>query len=157
MASSANAPGVATLGIKLGWAAATADTNTLPSSVTRLHRINATSEINIEPETIDASALEDYIGQSIAGRASTGGTYTITVNETDTTISEWEAVFASSASNGGVWIEEWSPNLEKANWIFVQTPTKYPKSAKEQNGLQTVEISCTIVSYYGSGTAVEPA
>ena len=122
-----------------------------------MHRINATSEINIEPETIDASALEDYIEQSVAGRASTGGTYTITVNETDTTVDEWEAVFTSSASNGGVWIEEWSPNLEKANWIFIQTPTKYPKSAKEQNGLQTVEISCTIVSYYGQGTAIEPA
>lgn len=144
------------MGIKLGWAAATADTNTLPSSVTRLHRINATSEINIEPETIDASALEDYIEQSVAGRASTGGTYTITVNETDTTVDEWGDVFASSAANGGVWIEEWSPNLESANWIFVQTPTKYPKSAKEQNGLQTVEISCTIVSYYGQGTAIEP-
>ena len=160
MASSANRPGVATLGIKLGWAPATADTNTLPQSVTRLHRINATSEINIEPETIDASALEDYIEQSVAGRASTGGTYTITVNETDTTVEEWagsSGVFASSAANGGVWIEEWSPNLEKANWIFVQTPTKYPKSAKEQNGLQTVEIACTIVSYYGQGTAIEPS
>ena len=157
MASSANKPGVSTLGIKLGWAPATADMETLPLSVTRLHRINATSEINIEPETIDASALEDYIEQSVAGRASTGGTYTITVNETDTTIDEWEAVFTSSASGGGVWIEEWSPNLEKANWIFVQTPTKYPKSAKEQNGLQTVEIACTIVSYYGNGTAIEPA
>lgn len=156
MASSANKPGISTLGIKLGWAPATADMNTLPSSVTRLHRINATSEINIEPETIDASALEDYIEQSVAGRASTGGTYTITVNETDTTIDEWADVFTSSAANGGVWIEEWSPNLEKANWIFVQTPTKYPKSAKEQNSLQTVEIACTIVSYYGDGTAIDP-
>ena len=157
MASSANKPGISTLGIKLGWAAATADTSTLPSSVTQLHRINGTSEINIEPETIDASALEDYIEQSVAGRATTGGTYTITVNETDTTQDEWETVFASSAANGGVWIEEWSPNLAKGNWIFVQLPTKYPKSAKEQNGLQTVEISCVIVSYYGLGTAVEPA
>lgn len=157
MASSANKPGISTLGIKLGWAAATADMNTLPSSVTQLHRINATSEINIEPETIDASALEDYIEQSVAGRASTGGTYTITVNETDTTIDEWEDVFTSSAANGGVWIDEWSPNLATGNWIFVQTPTKYPKSAKEQNGLQTVEIACTIVSYYGNGTAIEPS
>ena len=148
---------VSTLGIKLGWAPATADMNTLPNAVTRLTRINATSEINIEPETIDASALEDYIEQSVAGRASTGGTYTITVNETDATIDEWEAVFASSAANGGVWIEEWSPNLTESNWIFVQTPTKYPKSAKEQNSLQTVEIACTIVSYYGTGTAIEPA
>jgi hypothetical protein len=150
-------PGVSTLGIKLGWAPATADVNTLPSAVTRLTRINATSEINVEPETIDASALEDYIEQSVAGRASTGGTYTITVNETDATITEWNAVFASSAANGGVWIEEWSPNMTDANWIFVQTPTKYPKSAKEQNALQTVEIACTIVSYYGTGTAIEPA
>ena len=158
MASSVNAPGISTLGIKLGWAAATGSVDTIPSSgVQQLHRINGTSEINIEPETIDASALEDYIEQSVAGRSSTGGTYTITVNETDTTQDEWEDVFTSSASNGGVWIEEWSPNLAKANWIFVQTPPKYPKSAKEQNGLQTVEISCTIVSYYGLGTAVEPS
>ena len=147
-------PGVSTLGIRLAWAAGTADT--LPSSVTWLTRINGTSNIALEPATIDASALEDYEDKTVAGRASTGGTYTITVNETDETIAEWAAVFAASAAGDGVWIQEYSPHLTDADWIFVQTPAKYPKSAKEQNSLQTVEIQCTIVNYHGKDTAIAP-
>ena len=40
-------------------------------------------EITIETETIDASALEDKIERTIAGRGSTGGTFGVTVNVTD--------------------------------------------------------------------------
>lgn len=152
-------PGVSTLGILLGWVAGTVDDTPWSESTTtvkRLHRINGTGEINIEPNQIDASALEDYVDMYVAGRASTGGTYTITVNETDATITEWLEVFASSKTNQGVWIEEWSPNLNKANWIYVQTPDVYPKSAKEQNSLQTVEISTVIVKYQGLEKAVKP-
>lgn len=151
-------PGISTLGILVGWAAGTVDSTPWSGGTVKLlTRINGTGEINIDPETIDASALEDYVERSIAGRASTGGTYTITVNETDDTVAEWVEVFESSnGSNHGVWIEEWSPSMTKANWMFVQTPSIYPKSAKEQNSLQTVEINCTIVDYHGLDVAVKP-
>lgn len=49
-------PGIATLGIKFGWASA-ADTK--PSSFTALSRINSIGAISLDTEEIDASALED--------------------------------------------------------------------------------------------------
>ena len=146
--------GISTLGARLAWAAGTKDT--LPSSVTWLTRINTTSEITIEPNTIDSSALEDYEDKTIAGRASTGGTYTVTVNETDATQAEWEAVFAASKTGKGVWFQEFVPGLTKGNWIFGQTPQKFPKSGKDQNGLLTVEIPITIVEYHGYDNLVAP-
>ena len=147
-------PGLSTLGMRLGWQSGTPQS--IPAEVTWLTRINSTSEITIDPATIDASALEDYEDKTIAGRAATGGTYTVTVNETDETQNEWAAVFAASAAGQGVWLVEYVPGLSKCNYIFVQTPQKYPKAAKEQNSLLTVEISCTIVDYHGYDTLITP-
>lgn len=152
----ANVPGISTLGVRVGWMNGAADTIPTSGTCTWLTRINATGEIALDTNTIDASALEDYTDKSIAGRASTGGTYTITVNVTPETMTEWAAVFAASASNNGVWIQEWSPqNPTQADWIFVQTPRQFPKAAKEQNALLTVEIQCAIVNYAGQAAAVD--
>lgn len=148
-------PGISTLGIKVGFNASP-NSSTLPASVTQLDRINAVGGINLETEQIDASALEDYISKYIAGRADTGGSFPITVNVTDATIAEWQAVFTASAENDGVWIEIWSPYLTKAFWVFAQTPTAFPMPEIAQNELATVEIPMTIVEYHGLGTAVEP-
>ena len=147
-------PGVSTLGVRLGWKAGTPQT--LPDTLTWLTRINTTSEIAIDTNTIDASALEDPVDKTVAGRGSTGGTYTVTVNETNETQAEWADVFAASAAGEGVWLVEYVPGLSKCNYIFVQTPQKYPKSAKEQNGLLTVDIVCTIVDYHGYDTLITP-
>lgn len=147
-------PGISTLGVRLGWSAGVPET--LPTTLTWLSRINATSEITIEPETIDASALEDLVEQSIAGRASTGGTYTVTVNETNDTRAEWADVFAASAAGEGVWLVEYVPGLSECNYVFVQTPSIYPKSAKDQNGLLTVDIQNTIVKYHGYDELIAP-
>jgi hypothetical protein len=46
-----------------------------PTKYKLLHRVNSSDEISIETETIDASALEDKIERTIAGRGSTGGTF----------------------------------------------------------------------------------
>ena len=148
--------GISTLGVRVGWINGSADTVPTSGSVTWLTRINATGEIALDTNTIDASALEDYVDRSIAGRASTGGTYSITVNVTPDTMTEWAAVFAASKANNGVWIQEWSPqNPTMSDWIFVQTPQQFPKAAKEQNSLLTVEITCAIVNYAGQAAAVD--
>lgn len=148
-------PGISTLGIKLGYNAS-ANGTTLPSSVTQLTRINTIGGITLETEQIDASALEDYISKYVAGRADTGGTFNITVNVSDETIAEWQAVFTASETYGGIWLEVWSPFLTKAFWIYAQTPTEFPMPELGQNELATVEIPMTIVEYHGLGTAVEP-
>lgn len=152
----ANIPGISTLGVRVGWM--TGDANTVPTSgtCTWLTRINATGEIALDTQTLDASALEDYTTKSIAGRADNGGSYNISVNVTPETMDEWAAVFAASKSNNGVWIQEWSPqNPSKSDWIFVQTPQQFPKAAKEQNSVLVVEIQCAIVNYAGQSDAVD--
>lgn len=149
-------PGISTLGSRVGWMNGSADTVPTSGTCNWLTRVNSTGEIALDTNTIDASALEDYIDRSIAGRASTGGTYSLTINETEDTIDEWADAFAASAANNGIWIQEWSPQMpSKSEWIFVQTPRQFPKAAKEQNSLLTVEIQCAIVNYAGLADAVD--
>ena len=52
--------GLSTLGITFGYGTE-ATAGTKPTSFKQLTRINAIGGINIEPEQIDASALEDAI------------------------------------------------------------------------------------------------
>jgi len=152
----ANSPGISTLGVRVGWMNGNADAVPTTGTCTWLTRINGTGEIALDTNTIDASALEDYVDRSIAGRASTGGSYSLTINVTPETMDEWALVFAASAANNGVWIQEWSPSMpDTSDWIFVQTPRQFPKSAKEQNSLLTVEIQCAIVNYAGQAAAVD--
>ena len=68
-----NVAGISTLGSLTGYAVETT-AGTKPTTFKLLHRINASDEIAIETETIDASALEDMVERTIAGRGSTGGT-----------------------------------------------------------------------------------
>ena len=84
--------GLSTLGITFGYGTE-ATAGTKPTSFKQLTRINAIGGINIEPEQIDASALEDAITRYVKGRADTGGSFPITVNLTDATKEEWEAYY----------------------------------------------------------------
>lgn len=148
-------PGVSTLGIKLGYAIG----SSMPASFQVLTRINAIGGISLETEQIDASALEDYVTRYIAGRQDTGGNFPITINITDETIAEWEALIAAynaKASDEQLYLEVWSPYLTKAFFINAQPPKVLPMSEMAQNELQTVEIGMTIEEYLGMDTAVEP-
>lgn len=133
---------------------------TKPTSFTTLHRINSTDEIAIDQETIDASALEDAIERTIAGRGSTGGTFNVTVNITDQTIEEWETLItkskAGAAEGKATWYEEYFPALKKAFFTKIEPPAKIPKPSVEQNGLLTVAMSLTINEYIGADTAIKP-
>ena len=147
--------GVSTLGIKLGWAIGTE----LPSAYQLLTRINAIGGISLETEQIDASALEDYVTRYIAGRQDTGGAFPVTINITDDTIAEWEAVIAAynaKTTDEALYLEVWSPYLTKAFFIKAQPPQVLPMSEMAQNELQTVEISLTIEEYLGMSDKVEP-
>lgn len=101
-----------------------------------------------------------YVSRYIAGRADTGGSVSVTVNVTDDTMTEWEAVIAASetakAAARGIWFEVWSPYLAKGFWFEAQTPASFPMPELGQNALETVEIPLTIVSYRGAETKVEP-
>ena len=130
--------GISTLGSLTGYAVETT-AGTKPTTFKMLHRINASDEIAIETETIDASALEDMIERTIAGRGSTGGTFGVTVNVTDETITEWETLIeeyeTGKASGKAMWYEEYFPSLSKAFFTKIEPPTVIPKPARTLRGL----------------------
>lgn len=155
----ANVAGISTNGALTGYAIETV-AGQKPTKYTLLHRVNSSDEINIETENIDASALEDQIERTIAGRGSTGGTFGVTVNVTDPTIEEWQKLIkdyeAAKASGKALWYEEYYPALKKAFFAKVEPPSIIPKPAREQNGLLTVTMTMTINEYIGPDTAIKP-
>lgn len=159
MAAKGNIAGVSTVGSLTGYAVE-ATAGTKPTTFKFLHRINASDEIKIDVETIDASALEDEVERTIAGRGSTGGTFNVTVNVTDETIAEWETLiseYKTGKTDGkSMWYEEYFPSLKKAFFTKIEPPTIIPKPARDQNGLLTVEMSLTINEYVGPSEAVVP-
>ena len=68
------AAGISTLGTTFGYGTETT-AGTKPTSFKQLTRINAIGGISIEPEQIDASALEDAITRYVKGRAETHGKF----------------------------------------------------------------------------------
>lgn len=155
----ANVAGVSTNGVLVGYAMETT-AGVRPTSFKQLHRINSTDEITIETETIDASALEDLVERTIAGRGSTGGTFGVTVNLTDETIDEWEELMsewnAAKGSGKSMWYEEYYPALTKAFFTKIEPPAIIPKPGLDQNGLATVTMSLAIAEYVGPGEAIKP-
>lgn len=104
--------GVSTLGVTFGYGVE-ATAGTKPTSFTQLHRINSIGGVSIEPEQIDASALEDEITKYVAGRADTGGTVAVSVNRTNETIAEWQAVIAAYkglAEGKRMWFQTITPD-----------------------------------------------
>lgn len=128
-----------------------------PATFTQLTRINSIGGIQIDPETIDASALEDAVEKTVAGRGSTGGQFTVAVNLTEDTQDEWEALIASyQALSGGkqMWFETIIPGFTDAFFVIAQPPLSIPQPEFGQNELLTVDINLTIVDYKGLDTKV---
>ena len=149
--------GLSTLGVKFGYAVETT-AGTKPSEFTWLERCNAIAGIELSTETIDASALEDYVTKTVAGRGETGGTWTVTVNFTDETEDEWSDLIAAyqtaKASGLNMWFETIAPNLTKAFFVVAQPPEAIPMPEMAQNGLMTVEFPLVIVDPKGMDTKV---
>lgn len=151
--------GVSTLGVTLSYGVE-ATAGTKPETFTLLPRVNAISGIELDVETIDASALEDYQERSISGRQSTGGDWSVTFNlttETETIIETMLAAAATAtAANKRTWFQVISPNLTKAFFVVAQPGTKIPMPDFSQNELLTVDVTLTIDEYIGMDTKVTP-
>ena len=148
--------GVSTLGITFGYGVETT-AGTKPTAFKQLSRINAIGGINIEPEQIDASALEDLITRYIKGRADTGGSFPVTVNYTDDTAKEWDdLITAYKALTGGkrMWFETIVPDITKGFFVIAQPPDAIPQPEIGQNELLTVEMNLTIEEYKGADTKI---
>ena len=148
--------GISTLGITFGYGVETT-AGTKPTTFTKLNRINNIGGITIEPEQIDASALEDAVTRYVKGRADTGGTFPVTVNLTPETKEEWEALItAYKGLSGGkrMWFETIVPGFEDAFFVVAQPPEEIPQPEFSQNALLTVEMNLTIEEYVGMDTKV---
>ena len=151
------AAGISTLGITFGYGTE-ATAGTKPTSFKQLTRINALGGINIEPEQIDASALEDEITRYVKGRADTGGSFAVTVNFTSDTVKEWkDLITAYKALSGGkrMWFETIIPGITNSFFVVAQPPEEIPQPEIGQNELLTVEMNLTIEEYKGLDTSVE--
>jgi len=154
---SATIAGLSTLGITFGYGVETV-AGTKPSSFTQLDRINSIGGITMDVEQIDASALEDTQTKYVAGRADTGGQWSVTVNFTDETADEWSdlitAYNTAAGSNLQMWFEAIIPNQTDAFFVIAQPPQQIPMPEIGQNELLTVEITLTVVEYKGWSTKV---
>ena len=152
-------PGLSTLGIKFGYAVETV-AGTKPAAFTWLERCNNIAGIALSTETIDASALEDYVSKSIAGRQDSGGTWEVTFNHTEEVEAQLVAMIQAyntgKENNLRTWFEVWIPNATKAFYVVAQAPQKLPMPEFGQNGLLTIAIQFTIQEYIGTDDAIEP-
>lgn len=143
--------GLSTLGITLwGAEATTGGKVTTAASYSQFTRINAIGEVTVDPERIDASALEDYYTKYVAGRDTLSDSYAITINATDDTIDEWKAVLGKKMC-----FMTLVPGLTDAFFVIATVPNKIPHPALDQNGLLTVAMNCTIDDFIGLDTKVD--
>lgn len=144
--------GISTLGITFGYGVETV-AGEKPTAFNQLTRINSIGGITIENEQIDASALEDYVSRYIQGRGDTGGTFTVGVNFTPETLTEWTEVIEAynTAKNSGLrmWFQTIIPGFDESDFVVAQPPTKIPSPEKSQNELLVVEMNLTIEEYVG--------
>ena len=94
------AAGLSTLGITFGYGVEST-AGTKPTTFKKLNRINAIGGIAISNEQIDASALEDMVSRYVQGRGDTGASFSVAVNATTETISEWKAVIEAYITLAG--------------------------------------------------------
>lgn len=148
--------GLSSLEITFGYGTETT-AGTKPTTFNKLTRINQIGGITIEPEVIDASALEDAVTRNIKGRADTGGTWAVTVNFTADTKKEWtDLIAAYKGLTGGkrMWFEVLHPQLEDAFFVVAQPPEQIPMPETGQNELWTIEMNLTIEEYKGMDAKV---
>ena len=160
--------GLSTLGITFGYGVE-ATAGTKPATFNQLTRINQIGEVSIDPEKIDASALEDSLTKNIAGRGTVSDTMSVTVNLTPETQTEWETLISAAstakASGLSVWFQTIIPGLTKttgdpavstqqAFFVVAEPPTSIPQPSLDQNGLLTVEMNLTVNDYKGIQASV---
>lgn len=142
--------GLSSLGVVLGVGDWTSN-DTLASAFTAMGRINSIGGITLDQESIDSSAIGDTVSQFVPGRSDTGGSWTVTVNVTPATITEWKALQGQTK-----WFEVYHPNMTQAWFVAASVPSKLPLPEIGQNELMTIEISLVIGFYHGFDAAVAP-
>ena len=148
-----------TIGVKLGYAVA-ATNGTKPTAFTWLERCKSIGGISLSQETIDVTALEDYIMKYAEGRADTGGSWELVFGVNDKVVTALETMLAAAKtakeSNKEIWWDVWFPGLQKSFYVVATPGTKI--ALPEIGGGSPAEfpVSLTVNEYIGLDTAVEP-
>lgn len=143
--------GLSTLGIKV-YAAEADNGGKASTGYSQITRVSSISGVEITPETIDASALEDVSKKYVAGIASVTDTLTITINLTNDTEAEWNAILGKQMC-----FMITAPGLTKAFFIIATVPGVLPMPSLEQNGVLTMGIGCTVNDFIGLEDAISVA
>lgn len=155
----ANIAAVSTLGMKLGYAVETT-AGTQPTTFKWLQRATRIGAIDLTTETLDASAIEDLITRSIAGRQDTGGDWDFDFFLTNETEPIYQGMLDKAkeglAENKRTWFTVWSPYLDKAFFIIAQPGGTIPMPEIEGNTTLEVTLTLALDEYKGLMTAVEP-
>lgn len=158
--------GLTTLGVRLAYAVETTagqkpansgSGSSISYAFTELSRINAIGGAALDVENIDTSALIDKITRYKPGRADTGGSFPVTVNITNDTITEWNNCISAYQNRGTglrMWFQIWHPELSKAFFIVAAPPSSIPMPETNQNENWTVEMNLTIEEFKGADTPV---
>ena len=147
-----------TLGVKFGYAVeATAGTRPT-AGYTQLPRCKSIGGINLSPEQIDVSCLEDEISKYAEGRADTGGTWDTSFYSDG--LAGLKTLLTSAATakaaKKGVWFEVWVPGLSDGFFVKAAVLSKLAMGDISDNAALEIPLSLTIEDYEGLATAVEP-
>lgn len=159
MANKATIPGLSTLGVVFSYGVETT-AGTKPTTFKKLERCSEIAGITLETEAIDVSTLEDLATRSVPGRQDNGGTWEVTFNLTDDTISQLEEMMEESntaySSGKQTWFQISHPNMAKSFFVIAQPGSQIPLPDFAQNEAMTGAISLVISEYKGLDTKVEP-
>lgn len=150
---------LSTIGVKIGYSVATTN-GTMPTAFTWLKRCKSIGGISLSQETVDVTALEDYIMQYAEGRADTGGAWDLTFGVNDDVVTALETMLseAATAKTDGkeIWWDVWFPGLKKSFYVIATPGTKVALPEIGGGAAAEFPISLTVNEYKGLDTAVEP-
>lgn len=149
---------LSTIGVKVGYAVE-ATAGTKPSAFTQLKRCKAIDGIELSPDKIDVTALEDSIKQYTDGVQDTGGDWGLTFGMNDDVINALTTL-KSSADTGktagkATWFVVYFPGLTKSFFVKAM-PGNIPMPEVGQGNAAEIKLNTTINEYVGLDTAIEP-
>ena len=119
----------------------------------------AIAGIALSADTIDVTPLENHFREYVEGIKDTGGTWDITFNFNSVSVAAWETLRAASqagtADGKATWACIWIPNFAKSFYVKF-TPGEIPMPEFSVGSAFQGAISCTVNSYEGLQTAIEP-
>lgn len=149
---------LSTIGVKIGYGVETAK-GQQPTAFKQLKRCRGVGGIDLKQESIDVTALEDYIKQYAAGVADPGGDWELTFGLNNDVVDELtglrEESLEAKKTGLGTWFVVWFPDLEDSFYVIAE-PGMIPMPETGVGAAAEIKLSCTVNEYIGLKKATEP-